>query len=158
MCYFFWSYFSLFAHEILKNAVFLAAVFFLFLFSIRRNNPGCTEHWASVLNFLNDCAGDWEGTAPSCSASLFTSVIGHSGPSVSAPNHYQGGPDNISPLLWLILPYKALCSPSFSTCPFSVCFPHKARMVFFFFFFVKYESDPVTPLLKALHSFPAYWE
>lgn len=133
MCYFSWSYFSLFPHEGSKNAVFLAGVFFLFLFSIRRNNPEYTEHWASVLNFLNDCAGDWEGAAPCCSAPIFTYVICHSGPSISAPKYYQGALDIIPPLLWIILPYKALCSPGFSTCPCWVCFPHNSQGDLFFF-------------------------
>lgn len=43
--------------EGLENTVTVAAVFYLFIMGGGAGNPGHTEHWASVLDFLDDCDG-----------------------------------------------------------------------------------------------------
>lgn len=65
--------FTLFTVERLKNTVFLAALFLFlsFFFIIRKANPRCVEHWASVLSFQNDC----DGGAERCCPVLFCSHI-----------------------------------------------------------------------------------
>lgn len=101
MCYSLWSYFSLFAVEILENTVFLAVVFFFFIIGrviLVALNTGLLfwTFWMTVMV--------WLGRYCSMFCSTLTWVIGHFGPFFPAPKYYQEEAlGNISQLLGIIL-------------------------------------------------------